>query len=94
MTVQEFQKFLLNIQRVDLMTEDVEELIKKHDRENNPNSDGQLLSPEGFRSFLLSGDNDIFCRQHKTIFMDMDQPLSHYFISASHNTYLMGNQLK
>eukprot|EP01135_Chromosphaera_perkinsii_P003414 Nk52_evm38s242 gene=Nk52_evmTU38s242 len=96
MTLIEFLRFLTNVQKMDITEEDAIELVKKHgglNSEHDYANDGSLLSAAGFRSFLLSGDNDVFCRLHKTVYMDMDQPLPHYFISASHNTYLMGNQL-
>ncbi|KAG8687566.1 Phospholipase C, partial [Ceratobasidium sp. 395] len=44
---------------------------------------------DDFSAFLLSADNAAFGdRAH-----DMNRPLSEYFISSSHNTYLVGHQL-
>ena len=54
-----------------------------------------LLSAEGFSRFFLFSDLHDVCDLSKmdTIYQDMTRPLSHYFVSTSHNTYLVGNQL-
>ena len=44
-------------------------------------------------SFLRSRDNSAIDHEHETVYQDMTQPLSHYFINTSHNTYLEGDQL-
>jgi phosphatidylinositol phospholipase C, delta len=51
------------------------------------------MSLEGFTAFLLSTDNSAFSDQHGKVYHDMTRPLSEYYISSSHNTYLVGHQL-
>ena len=48
------------------------------------------MSPEGFLRFLLSEDNSIVSADKFDLSHDMEQPLCHYFINSSHNTYLTG----
>nr|XP_014353016.1 PREDICTED: 1-phosphatidylinositol 4,5-bisphosphate phosphodiesterase zeta-1-like [Latimeria chalumnae] len=48
---------------------------------------------DGFYRFINSPFFDIFNKEHEKVYQDMTQPLQHYFISSSHNTYLLGDQL-
>lgn len=48
---------------------------------------------DGFMMYLLSAAGDIFNQEHARVHQDMGQPLCHYFISSSHNTYLTRHQL-
>ena len=51
------------------------------------------MTVKGLTSFLLSTDNSAFADQHGKIYHDMTRPLPEYYISSSHNTYLVGHQL-
>ncbi|XP_012253501.2 1-phosphatidylinositol 4,5-bisphosphate phosphodiesterase classes I and II isoform X2 [Athalia rosae] len=51
------------------------------------------LSFDGFLRYLMSEDNPIMAVSKLDLSDDMDQPLAHYFINSSHNTYLTGHQL-
>ncbi|NXI45401.1 PLCH2 phosphodiesterase, partial [Galbula dea] len=51
------------------------------------------LGIDGFTNYMRSPAGDIFNPEHYQVNQDMSYPLSHYFITSSHNTYLMGDQL-
>lgn len=50
------------------------------------------MSKDGFIRYLMSDDNAPVWLDRLDIYMEMDQPLSHYYINSSHNTYLSGRQ--
>lgn len=51
------------------------------------------MTLDGFMMYLLSPEGDALNPAHMCMFQDMDQPLAHYFISSSHNTYLTDSQI-
>ncbi|NWU89911.1 PLCZ1 phosphodiesterase, partial [Upupa epops] len=51
------------------------------------------MSFEGFIRYLSSEDCSVFNSDRRTVYQDMSHPLCDYFISSSHNTYLVSDQL-
>ncbi|KJE88621.1 phospholipase C-eta2 [Capsaspora owczarzaki ATCC 30864] len=93
LTLDEFRRFLEVEQGMAVSSSDAAALIAKHE----PAVEGtksKLLSYEGLFNFLASTDNDLFNPAHNRIYQDMSQPLTHYFVASSHNTYLLGDQLR
>ena len=56
--------------------------------------DPKGLSLEQFTSFLSSPANAVLHPSQRKVCQDMTRPLPDYFISSSHNTYLIGHQWK
>ncbi|XP_041325558.1 1-phosphatidylinositol 4,5-bisphosphate phosphodiesterase beta-2 isoform X1 [Pyrgilauda ruficollis] len=50
------------------------------------------LSPEGMVWFLCGPENNLIVLDKLMLYQDMTQPLSHYYINSSHNTYLTAGQ--
>uniref|UniRef100_A0A8C3SHZ9 Phosphoinositide phospholipase C n=1 Tax=Chelydra serpentina TaxID=8475 RepID=A0A8C3SHZ9_CHESE len=51
------------------------------------------MSFEGFLRYMNSKDCLIYKRDHTIVYQNMSYPLRDYFISSSHNTYLISDQL-
>ncbi|XP_043923491.1 1-phosphatidylinositol 4,5-bisphosphate phosphodiesterase delta-1 isoform X2 [Protopterus annectens] len=85
-------KFLSSEQFQNLGEEYAVSLIEKYEI-NEAAKKENLMTEDGFLVYLLSPDGDIFNPAHRRQYQDMTQPLSHYFISSSHNTYLTEDQL-
>jgi hypothetical protein len=51
-----------------------------------------VIGKEGLTNYLMSDENAPVFLDRLDIYQDMDQPLPHYYINSSHNTYLTGRQ--
>uniref|UniRef100_A0A672ZLM1 Phosphoinositide phospholipase C n=1 Tax=Sphaeramia orbicularis TaxID=375764 RepID=A0A672ZLM1_9TELE len=70
----------------------VENLIDRYEIEETAR-DNRSMTFEGFLRYMESKHCCVFNQAHTSVYQDMDQPLTSYFISSSHNTYLTGDQL-
>uniref|UniRef100_A0A8C2WT92 Phosphoinositide phospholipase C n=1 Tax=Cyclopterus lumpus TaxID=8103 RepID=A0A8C2WT92_CYCLU len=93
----DFQRFLIYQQKEswasdlnqvrELMTTFIDDTMRKT---NDPE-----FTVSEFLSFLFSKENSVWDEKFSEIStLDMNNPLSHYWISSSHNTYLTGDQLR
>ena len=88
MTKAEFIKFGAEVQQ---STKNFEEIFNCLCEEKDQE---KVLNLDSFLAYIFSPiHNSIVDRNGFEETMDMDQPLAHYFIASSHNTYLEGNQL-
>ncbi|KAF8386215.1 egl-8 [Pristionchus pacificus] len=69
----------------------VQQLIAKYETDDKYIQDGKM-SGDAFLRFLQSDENSSVFLDRIELHQDMDQPLCHYYINSSHNTYLTGRQ--
>lgn len=93
MSARDLLNFLLNEQREQVTVEDAVRLIEKYEVDGAA-KEKVLMTKDGFLMYLHQEEGSILNPAHKHVYQDMSQPLNHYYISSSHNTYLMEDQLK
>ncbi|KAG8013614.1 1-phosphatidylinositol 4 [Nibea albiflora] len=100
MTKENFTKFLNEKQRDSRLNEElfprlrqdqIKALIDKYEPATT-NSNRSLISPEGLLYFLMGSETSVVMQDRLAISQDMTQPIPHYFIKSSHNTYLTAGQ--
>uniref|UniRef100_A0A6Q2ZBZ7 Phosphoinositide phospholipase C n=1 Tax=Esox lucius TaxID=8010 RepID=A0A6Q2ZBZ7_ESOLU len=75
-----------------LKREQIRQLMEKYES-NASQLERDQISLMGFTKYLGGEENTIVPPERLDIIDDMNQPLSHYFINSSHNTYLTVGQL-
>ncbi|XP_035527313.1 1-phosphatidylinositol 4,5-bisphosphate phosphodiesterase delta-1b isoform X2 [Morone saxatilis] len=93
MSPENLVEFLMKEQREKATLADAHQIIEKCEPDENAKQK-KLLSKDGFLMYLHNPDALVLNSDHREVYQDMSHPLNHYFISSSHNTYLMEDQLK
>ncbi|KAM9836517.1 1-phosphatidylinositol 4,5-bisphosphate phosphodiesterase beta-3 [Aulostomus maculatus] len=75
-----------------LKREQVRQIMEKYET-NSSQLERDQISLQAFTRYLGGEENSIVPPERLDVIDDMNQPLSHYFINSSHNTYLTVGQL-
>lgn len=75
-----------------LKREQVRQIMEKYET-NSSQLERDQISLQAFSRYLGGEENDAVPPERLDVIDDMNQPLSHYFINSSHNTYLTVGQL-
>nr|CAD7403879.1 unnamed protein product [Timema cristinae] len=67
------------------------EIIVTYEQDENARNE-KKLTKDGLIRYLMSDENAPVFLDRLDFYMDMDQPMAHYYINSSHNTYLSGRQ--
>uniref|UniRef100_A0A671M8J4 1-phosphatidylinositol 4,5-bisphosphate phosphodiesterase n=1 Tax=Sinocyclocheilus anshuiensis TaxID=1608454 RepID=A0A671M8J4_9TELE len=101
MTKEMLTKFLNEKQRDSRLNEElfplvrpeqVKNLIEKYEPSSSNASRGQI-SPDGLMFYLMGSETSVVKLDKLAQSHDMTQPIPHYFVKSSHNTYLTAGQL-
>ncbi|XP_023348144.1 1-phosphatidylinositol 4,5-bisphosphate phosphodiesterase delta-4 [Eurytemora carolleeae] len=95
-TPNELEKFLDEVQGECLGLEESMNIIKDYeikDKDVLKKVKNLYMSWKGFLRFVMGSSLFFITQSSQHVYQDMTQPLSHYYINSSHNTYLVGNQV-
>ncbi|CDQ75508.1 unnamed protein product [Oncorhynchus mykiss] len=95
LSLRDLEEFLRDeqLEEVDRVQQLAMELIERYEP-SDTDAEGYSMSIDSFLMYLASAEGSIFHPRQQSLCQDMIQPLIHYFISSSHDTYLMEDQLR
>ncbi|CAB0003270.1 unnamed protein product [Nesidiocoris tenuis] len=91
-SVRDLTRFLVHEQSEMVDNKEVSKHMREYLEDAQRNVQEPYFTSVEFLDFLFSKQNDLWNHQLNEVYDDMKRPLSHYWISSSHNTYLMGDQ--
>lgn len=91
-TLQEFQSFLGQEQNEEHDEKFVTSFIREFVQDTQREVQEPYLTISEFVDYLFSKQNELWNGACDKVYQDMTRPLSNYWISSSHNTYLTGDQ--
>jgi len=94
MNTDQLQEFFEKEQRQKFDEDDLKDNIIGRSEMSPSLKDKNLLSEVGFSHMFSLPELNVKQMKCRTVYQDMTQPLNHYFINSSHNTYLEGHQLR
>ncbi|KAK0139468.1 1-phosphatidylinositol 4,5-bisphosphate phosphodiesterase delta-1 [Merluccius polli] len=93
MSSRDLLNFLHNEQREQVTLGNAVKLIEKYEPDETAKQ-RKHMTKDGFLMYMHQQEGSILNPAHSKVYQDMRQPLNHYYISSSHNTYLTADQLK
>ena len=96
--VDQLRYFLVDVQKEKHSDSGVKKILQewKHDFGKSSPAHGRESEPwdlQEFSRYVMSAHNTWWSPDSKRRTHDLSQPITHYFINSSHNTYLTGDQL-
>ncbi|KAK6589905.1 phospholipase C [Cryptosporidium xiaoi] len=92
MPIDQFRNFLIDVQGMD-PSKKLEALVNAVQSMKEPFIERGGITEIGFNILMSSEFNSAFDPLKRDVYQSMDEPISHYWIASSHNTYLTGDQL-